>query len=540
MPTSYLQHRISIGNNSSFKDKPIKHNLKNNEINLTFCFKNKMVLILITLLVGVYINECHILINKSHFKSKRLRINVQYYNSDKSSVTENVYEKVLQAKSNKINYSAYGNKNNTLKLLQLNKGSSNFENKINDVQNIINKYKPDIMCLSEANIKKSYKQNILSSFPEYNIELNSMSNNIDISRNAIIINNKIAYSRRYDLENDFTCTIWIEIYIPNCKPILLMGGYRQWKLLKIMNVSKSGSNNQQFNRYKNIIEMWEKAMYENKETIVLMDDNIDSNPNSSHNKSYNLKKIYDILQSLINKHDVTQHNNKMTRFATHQPPSCIDHIYSNCPNKISNVKTHSNATSDHSIITAQYTSKHQIYHPKFIKIRKHSLINKYNLTSYINSSDLLNSIFNYSDPEIITNIIQLELNTIINSIAPSKIIQYKKDYVPYHNNEIRNNLKESEQLLNKAIKNYDQNDWRNFRNYRNKLSKDIDNEKNKYIQNKFRDKDKQWQFLKQFNNNNKQQIPDNISHDNKQITSPKSIAKIANDFFIEKVKKNKK
>ena len=172
-----------------------------------------------------------------------------------------------------------------------------------------------------------------------------------------------------------------------------------------------------------------------------MDDNLDTSINSWHNKKFKLQDLYEELNLIKNKYNLTQHNHKFTRFAPHQPPSCIDHIFSNCTNKISNVTTHKNTISDHSIITAQYSSNHQIYHPKFIKKnRNFRLLTKNTLNLYVKNSTLLNSIFNYTDPDIITNLIQLELNTIINFIAPPKIVQFSKNYVPYHNTEIRQNL----------------------------------------------------------------------------------------------------
>ena len=390
------------------------------------------------------------------------------------------------------------------------------------------------MGVSEANIKESYKQNC-NFFPEYNIELNKMSSKYDISRNCTFINNKISYKRRLDLEDNLTCTIWIEVFIPKSKSLLIMCGYRQWQLLKMLNNPKSCNPKEQLGRFKNIIDNWEKALSENRDTIVMMDNNIDSNPNSSHYKTYKLKDLYNTLQGHLNKHHLTLHNTKLTRFASHQPPSCIDHIYSNCANKITNVITHSNPSSDHSIITAEYNSVHQIYHPKFIKVRNYKSLNRFNLEKYINNSSILNSIFRYTDPELITNIIQIELNAIINLIAPPKIVQFRKNYTPYYTEEIRNNIKESETLLNIAIKNYNQDDWRNFKNFRNKLCKDVAQEKTKYIETKFQNKGTQWKFLKQFNKNEKQQVPNNITFNNKHVTSPKEIAKIANNFFIDKI-----
>merc|ERR1712080_529485 len=147
--------------------------------------------------------------------------------------TENSYSKILQKNNNKINHMINGNKikNTKLNLLQFNKGSANFENKINNINEILQTHQPDVMCVSEANLNIS-KLGICDKFPNHNIELNKMSKIIDISRNIILIDNKLSYKRRYDLEDNNTCTIWLQINIPKKKPILIMGGYRQWQLLK--------------------------------------------------------------------------------------------------------------------------------------------------------------------------------------------------------------------------------------------------------------------------------------------------------------------
>ena len=91
---------------------------------------------------------------------------------------------------------------------------------------IIDTYKPDIMCISEANINSKY-MTFTHHFPDYNFEINKMSNISHFSRNAIMIKDGIKYKRRYDLENEKTCIIWIEVKLNKKKSILVMGGYRQ-------------------------------------------------------------------------------------------------------------------------------------------------------------------------------------------------------------------------------------------------------------------------------------------------------------------------
>ena len=117
-------------------------------------------------------------------------------------------------KRNKICHIYNGNitnsQNKSLKFVQWNKGNSHFENKISDIQNVISSQKPDILALSEANLKDNYKIYI-NQFPEYNFEKNLMFNIANISRNLLLIKKGILYKRRHDLEQQDTCTIWIEV-----------------------------------------------------------------------------------------------------------------------------------------------------------------------------------------------------------------------------------------------------------------------------------------------------------------------------------------
>ena len=90
-----------------------------------------------------------------------------------------------------------------------------------------------------------------------------------------------------------------------------MGGYRQRQLLKVLNVHKSGSPTNQLNRWKTIIDKWQIAIGEGKDTIVLMDDNIDSNINSPHNKQFKVKHLDKLLKQHINHNNITVHNKKI-------------------------------------------------------------------------------------------------------------------------------------------------------------------------------------------------------------------------------------
>ena len=87
---------------------------------------------------------------------------------------------------------------------------------------------------------------------------------------------------------------------------------------------------------------------------MVTDDNIDSNVDSLLNKQFQLRNITNMLADHMNTNNIAQMNFKNTRYVSHQIPSCIDHIYSNVPNKVTDVEIHINTSSDHSIITTYY------------------------------------------------------------------------------------------------------------------------------------------------------------------------------------------
>ena len=423
-----------------------------------------------------------------------------------------------------------------LNIIQLNKGNSFFEKKVNSIQRIINDDRPDIICISESNIKYS-SNDICNHFPGFNHELNVMSETIDISRNSILIKSSLNYKRRYDLEDKNTCEIWVEITIGKSNKILLMGGYRTWSALKCQNIENSRSNKAQLDRFNITLKNWGKAMDECKDVIVCMDDNVDSSCNNRHNRRYDITNIYNILQDFINKYSITQCNHNYTRVTSHQQPSCIDKIYTNRPTKMTNIQTKDNIDSDHKYVLGRYMTNEQTYRPKFILKRDYKDLTTYNINDYIDRSEYLNQIFTTQDTDFIAETIQMELNSIYNALAPGKLVQYRHDYLPYYNNEIKDEIKRCNDILTQAIKNNDPNYWREFRNKKNLLNKEIKNLKSKYLKSKLTQKNNNWKFLKQYNKQEKCSPPMSIVINGNNMTSPKEIANISNNYFIQKIEK---
>ena len=196
-----------------------------------------------------------------------------------------------------------------------------------------------------------------------------------------MIKNTLNYKRREEFESTDVCNIWIEICLSKGKSVLIMGGYRTWSSLKVQKVENSNSNKNQLKCFSVPLDNWAKALSEDKDTIVCIDDNIDSS-NGNHNRKYNINNLQNLLLNHLNSYSIVQCNHEYTRVTSHQNPSIIDKIYTNRPNKITNVQTKNNIDSDHKYIAARYLLTEPAYHPKFIQKRDyteltHSKINEF-------------------------------------------------------------------------------------------------------------------------------------------------------------------
>ena len=123
----------------------------------------------------------------------------------------NTFSKVSQVANNRINHMLNGNisKKGNLTLFTWNKGNSTFKNKRDDILITIERYKPDIFAIHEAN----FDINNDRGFENYTIEANTLCRGHQISRTIILIKKGVAYKRRKDLENDYIASVWVQITI---------------------------------------------------------------------------------------------------------------------------------------------------------------------------------------------------------------------------------------------------------------------------------------------------------------------------------------
>ena len=133
------------------------------------------------------------------------------------------------------------------------------------------------------------------------------------------------------------------------------------------------------------------------------------------------------------------------------------------------------------------------------------------MQQFISNSTNPQQLFTFNDANTVANVIMAELNLMVNSIAPSRIIQTKKKHAPYLNAEAHEQIQQRQQQYKLAVQTDTQDDWRLYRNIRNTTKRLLDRLKTAYYTNKFtNNSDKptlMWGTLKQIANNNDQTTP---------------------------------
>merc|ERR1712240_744109 len=285
-----------------------------------------------------------------------------------------------------------------------------------------------------------------------------------------------------------------------------------------------------------VLGKWEKAIKEKKEVIVLTDDNMD-HENYNYNNKYRIKTIKERTTQFLTENNITTDNKDPTYYVNQKPISCIDHIYSNCPQKLTHITTINNEYSDHAMITAIYHTKALINDPKIIYTRPKHLLTEHKLNEYLNNNDIIQTAFTYTNPELIAEIIMREYNNTIEIIAPQTKRQVKKNYMPYLDKETREGKKQLHKMHTKAKQTQEDEHWREYKNYKATLNKKIDKQKQDYIKKKLDNSEDRWKTLNDINNKNTFTSPRSIIHKETIITNLKEICNLANNYYINSIRK---
>ena len=110
-----------------------------------------------------------------------------------------------------------------------NKGPSALHNKMLEIETIIDKHKPHILGLGEANFRGDHDIDSVQ-VPGYTLHIPSIVQRPGqaMARIVVYTHHLLRVKRRWDLENENVAAIWLECGLPHQRGFLVCMGYRQW------------------------------------------------------------------------------------------------------------------------------------------------------------------------------------------------------------------------------------------------------------------------------------------------------------------------
>ena len=390
-------------------------------------------------------------------------------------------------------------------IVHWNKGNAYLENKKDEIDAVIEKYKPHILGLSEANLRHETDLQQVQ-FEDFDLHTCPTITNPDIKMSRIVVytHKSLVVKPRPDLMDNTLSTIWLEVGLPGKKKILICNIYREWGYMR-QNDNISHSDNAQLTRWSRFIELWQQALSEDKETIVIGDVNIDClkwgemDDILSTDKIYKQKPLIKLLFENIFPSGVSQLINVPTRFCPGQEPSGLDHIYSNKPEKLSNITAHTNGGSDHKVLQVLRHAKSLQMMPRYVRKRCYKNFDAAAFQEDVNKVKWYN-VYASHDANTATELLSSMFTETLNRHAPVKTIQINKKYAPWLTESTKHMMSIRDQAHQRWSETKSQNDWETYTKLRNSTTEVLRKAKEKWeansidvISNKLTDV---WQNLK--------------------------------------------
>ena len=532
MGNTLQDYRCKIGSFANCKSSKIKQTASQNFNRKSKCFKFLPGFILLFSLLCLFSSSSstNSSLNSSHSNSKSCLPN--------SSSLKN---------HNFLARYIHGNiRRNGIKLCHWNKGPGFLSTKLNEVENIINGYHPHVLGISESNFHSNHAVEDVQ-IENYDVYFSKSLKNpqFNISRLAVYVHKDLIVKVREDLMNDTFNSVWLEVGLPRQKKILVCNIYRQWQFTKQGDDKSSATVNSQLARFVSFLDQWERAVASGREICVLGDFNLDflhfgRNNLPANSQSARLRPLVAELFDRIIPHGFAQMVSVFTRSWPNQESSGLDHFWTNRPEKLSQVHATWAGGSDHKIIFATRYTRAQISKPRIIRKRSYKNFVPSQFLEAVRKISWWGVYSECFDCESAAKIMTDKLTDILDLMAPIRTFQVRTKYAPWLSQHTKDLIKERDQAQKKAAFSKDEDDWRRFKGLRNSVTNILRTEKKNWQANKINqfgnDTSSIWKNVKNWLGWSKGGPPTKIISEGNIFSRPKDVAKIMNNFFINKVR----
>ena len=206
------------------------------------------------------------------------------------------------------------------------------------------------------------------------------------------------------------------------------------------------------------------------------------------NPDYDVADMVNLLKDKIETENFEQYITKPTHFWT-GTSSLIDHIWSNCPDKILSMKNLDRAASDHNVVLVKIRTKGKDNNTGEVLARDKRNFVQSDFKNEVARIDWT-ELYRQQDINLAYNIFAENFTEILNKMAPLKKTQIRNKITPWVTTKTTELMKKRDEARNKAVTTQNQDDWTTYRKLRNTCTAEVKRDKTNYHKKQFEDLEK--------------------------------------------------
>ena len=254
-----------------------------------------------------------------------------------------------------------------------------------------------------------------------------------------------------------------------------------------------------------------------------------------------LQPLIDLMIERIYPHGVQQCVKAATHSWPGQQDSCIDHIYTNTPDKLTKAEVGIRGSSDHKLIIATRLSKSIKENIRYCKKRSYK---NFSEEKFLNEVEKISwwEVYASEDVDAAVDIFTRKLTDILDKMAPIKKFQVRTKYAAWLSDNNKSKIRDRDKAQQAAALSGSEEDWATYKYLRNDLTKLLRKEKVSWQQEKVeacehsQDSGKLWKNILGWLNWSSTSSPTKLLHNGDMVTSPQMMADVQNEYYIKKVR----
>ena len=233
--------------------------------------------------------------------------------------------------------------------------------------------------------------------------------------------------------------------------------------------------------------------------------------------------------------------NGFTRTWNNQPDSCLDQLWTNCPERIIFVQNIPRSFSDHNLINCAVKTKDRREDKQDILTRDRSNLDE---VAYKEKFDRIDwsEMYNCDNIDIVNSFFESKVLEILDCMAPQKYVQKRKAHRNWVSTDMIDKMNDRDKLRDIARISGDQTDWNTYKKARNNCVKELKNCKTSHYNELYKKLEKEktsrnlYSLTNQLIGNKNGGSPQQFVQNGNLIRKPVDMANLLMDYYVEKIR----